>query len=198
MIDDRLWNRKRIAMVEELEKLAEESPILEIASIEHRVDEVRAVLALEIPTMVTPMNSEVRLDGPVVVGIRFTQRFCTVPPLPWEIVTVLHPLDVYHPNIDSRGSGALCLGSPPAGISLAEIVHLTYAALTLASFSPQEWRGLHAAASRFTREHAEQFPIIETGLLESPPEGFHRPFAPVAADVAARIAARIARMEEAS
>ena len=77
------------------------------------------------------------------VGCRYHQRFLSEVPTPWEIVSILSPPFVFHPNINS--AGALCLGHPPPAVRLQEIMHMTWAALVfnLRLADTVEWHGLN-------------------------------------------------------
>ena len=161
----RQWDLKRQSILRELQEIDSASPVFDVLQVENRADEIRAIAVFKVATLVRPNNDELRTRGPTITGIRYHKDFIRRSPIPWEIVTVLSPHDAYHPN--SR-SGALCLGRPPAGIAMKDVLHLTYAAITLQSFDAVEWHGLDAEAAAFVRRHVEELPLLETGLLEHP------------------------------
>ena len=173
----RVWRYKKQSIVAELRAAEERSPALDILELGERPDEVRAVLGLRVPTLVVPERDEVRLDGPVVVGLRYYEAFITRPPIPWEIVDILQPGNVFHANI--HPSGGLCIGAPPAGISMEAILHLVWAAITLQSCNTIEWQGLNPRAADFIRRHADEFPIVSTGLFAAPDPQVALPVRPV-------------------
>ena len=169
----KVWSTKKRALQEEVLALVARSPLLFVEAIEDLEEELRILLVFLIKTLVTPREGKVQTAGPVLVGLRYHKRFITSPPVPWEIVTVLMPGNFFHPN-SSPGHG-LCLGKPPAGVGLASVIHLTFAALTLSSFNTLEWQGMNPEAAAFVRNHADEFPLMKTGLFEEPEEPFHFP-----------------------
>ena len=164
---NRVWELKKGRLIRDLREVAGRSPVLKVLSIVDLSDEIRAIVVFWIPTLVYPRNGEIVTAGPVVVGIRYHSSFLSAPPLPWGLVTVLEPKGFFHPN--AGPGGGLCLGHPPAGIGMAPILHLTYAALTFASANCVEWEGLNPEAAQFVRSKAAAFPLVPTGLFETPP-----------------------------
>ncbi len=182
------WPLKVASLTRELVHVEERSPLLRVIrrpTLEGGDDaipnsgEFRTIIGFEIPTLVRLAvpgeggDPRVLLAGPVLIGLRYAESFLDAPPIPWEIVTILGPPQVHHPNV--HGGGGLCLGSPPAGIGMESILHLTFAALVLASHNTVEWEGLNSDAASYVRDHADRFPIVETGLFEAPPEAMRRP-----------------------
>lgn len=179
-VSERAWRNKRQSLERDLKSIVECSPIIEALHVEEGPSQWRALVCFEVPTLVPPRYGNVQVAGPTVVDIRYLARFVNEPPTPWGLVTVLYPRDFYHPNAvpPSLGlPGGLCLGKPEAGISLDAIVHLTYGAITLNSANLVEWEGLNSEAAKFVRAHADSFPLVETGLKETPAPGVHRPLA---------------------
>jgi hypothetical protein len=171
--ETRAWRSKKQSILRDLEIESSRSPIFKVLDAVDLGPEIRALSVFLIPTLVAPRRGEVRTQGPVVVNLRYHQRWQDVPPLPWEPVTVLFPEDFFHPN--AHLGGGLCLGSPPAGIPMEAIIHLTFAALTFQSANPIEWQGLNPAAAGFVRRQADAFPLVPSGLYEAPPDHLLRP-----------------------
>ncbi len=169
----RVWACKKQSIVADLRAAEAHSPVLDVLQLTVRPDEIRAVLGFGVPTLVAPERDEVRLEGPVIVGVRYNETFVTRPPVPWELVSILLPQKTFHANL--HPSGGLCIGSPPAGISMESILHLTWAAITLQSYNTIEWQGLNKSAADFIRRHASAFPIVGTGLNEIPSPSLRRP-----------------------
>jgi len=163
----RIWELRKKALTQEIRDMASRSPVLRLESLEDLGDEIRAAVGFNIKTLVRPLEGEVRTGGPVLVGIRYHRSYLRTPPPSAGIVTVLAPHDVYHPNL-GVGRG-LCLGSPPVGITMENILCQCFAALTLSSYNSIEWQGLDPSAARFVRANAHRFPLLDTGLFEDPP-----------------------------
>ena len=165
----RRWRGKVNASRQALQEASDRSPVFRVENFAAGEESFHALGTFLIPTLVKPDGDEIRLDGPCLVAIRYHERWMTEPPVPWELVTVFHPLDIFHPNAGS--ANGLCIGITPAGIGMQAIVELTYAALTLNSYNTLEWDGLNRDAAAFVRRHADRFPITPTGLYEALPEG---------------------------
>ncbi len=128
------------------------------------------MVAFDTKTLVADGNGTIRREGPVVLGIRYHERFLSEAPHPMELVTVLQPNDVFHPNC--AGSGAFCLGHPAAGISLEWILHQLWAGLTfnMKAVNTRPGEIVNPEAAVYVRANAHQFPITKRGLFEQPDE----------------------------
>jgi hypothetical protein len=173
----RPWAARKETIVADLRRLEEQSPILRVLGVFDFGPEIRALVAYLIPTLVTPgPRGEFRTAGPAVVGLRYHESFLARPPLPWSVCCVLAPHDVYHPNI-GPGNG-MCCGLLPTAVTMAALLELCFSALVLASANTIEWQGLNAGAAAFVRAHAARFPIVKTGLKETPPAELLAPLDP--------------------
>lgn len=166
-MNDRIWNLKRQSLLAELRELENRSAVLHVLEAQALAAEVRMLLLFDTPTLVRPPDGVVRCQGPVVAGCRYHQRFLSEVPLPWEIVTIVSPRFVFHPNINP--AGALCLGHPPPAVRLPEIMHMTWAALVfnLRLVDTVEWHGLNPQAAAFVRANQHRFPLDARGLFEA-------------------------------
>src|SRR5262249_47473411 len=110
-----------------------------------------------------------RTEGPVTVGVRYHQRFLSEAPIPWEMVTILTPRFPFHPNVNP--AGAMCLGHPPAGIPLKEVLHMTWAGLVfnMRLMDAVDWHGLNPGGAVDVRANTERFPLTERGVFEAAP-----------------------------
>ncbi|MCZ6796007.1 MAG: hypothetical protein O7J95_20555 [Planctomycetota bacterium] len=167
--ESKSWRFKKQSLHEELEELQARSPVLKVLESDDRPGMFRALLLLGVPTLVAPERDEVRLSGPVVAVVSYTESMVTTPPLPWSVVTVLEPANFYHGN---SWMGGLCIGDVPAGTSMEAIVHQLFAAVTLQSANTIDWEGMDPSASDFIRRHAACWPVVETGLFEDPGDDF--------------------------
>ena len=166
-MNDKIWNLKKRSLLAELRDLEDRSAVLHVLETQDLAAEVRMLLRFDTATLVQPPDGVVRCQGPVVAGCRYHQRFLSEVPLPWEIVSILSPLFVFHPNINS--AGALCLGHPPPAVRLQEIMHMTWAALVfnLRLVDTVEWHGLNPQAAAFVRANQHRFPLDACGLCEA-------------------------------
>jgi hypothetical protein len=176
----REWRLAKKSRLHELHVAAERSPILvPLSAVDHGA-EVRFVVAFLVPTLVRPgPRGEVRTAGPVIAGIRYHEDFLSEPPISWEVACVFSPgADFFHPN--ARGAGGaqgVCLGHLPCAVGLEPILCMLYSGLVLAggTVNTVEWEGMNPEAAAFVRERGAEFPIVPTGLYETPPPELFRP-----------------------
>jgi hypothetical protein len=166
-MNTRIWNSKKQALLVELHALERRSDVLRVLETRDGGGELRMLVRFDTATLVRPPDGVVRCQGPIVVGLRYHERFLSVAPVPWEIVSVLAPPFVFHPNIDP--AGALCLGHPPPAVRLEEIMHMTWAALVLnlRLVDTVEWHGLNPEAATYVRDNQHSFPLDKRGLCEA-------------------------------
>ena len=165
----RIWTMRKQKNLETLEQFSKTSPVMKLLDFEDLGDEQRAILQFETQTLVKLPGKDVELMGPVMVGLRYHQSFQSQAPIPWEIVTILYPMAVYHPNVNFNGG--LCLGHPPANVPLELILHMTWAALVLNTrlVTTTDWRVFNPAAAAYVRSQKDKFPLTDRGLLEPLP-----------------------------
>jgi hypothetical protein len=129
-------------------------------------EEWRALVEFRTKTLVKGPDDRVTTDGPVVCGIRYLERFLWQAPHPMEIVTVLQPLGIFHPNCSP--GGAMCLGHPSAGLTMEMILNQVWAGLNL-NMKVVDTRPGHIAnreAAAWVVANAHLFPLCRKGLLE--------------------------------
>jgi hypothetical protein len=162
----KMWHIKKRSFIRVLDDFAQRSPVMEVRGVMDGGDELRAIVRFDTVTLVKNPRGDVSSKGPVTVGIRYHERFMAEPPHPAQIVTVFAPLMCFHPNI--AFSGAICLGHPPANVSMAEILHMTWAALVfnMRVVNTVDWQGFNPEAAAYVRAHSSRFPLTQRGLLE--------------------------------
>jgi len=163
---DRIWELRRQKSKDVIEQFACASGVMHVIGIRDGPDEVRAMLAFDIETLVKRPGKSVTRRGPVITGMRYHRQFLAVAPNPSEIVQVIRPTSVFHPNV--WPNGALCLGHPRTGISMDEVLHLTWAALTLNTrrVNTVAWDAANEEAADYVRARKDLFPLTRIGLLE--------------------------------
>jgi hypothetical protein len=140
-------------------------------------DEYRSIWLLAIRTLVQRSDGTVTSRGPVLVGLRYHESFLAEAPDPCEILSVLLPPRLYHPN--ATPGGVFCLGRPAPGLSLEFILSQAWAGLSLNMRTVNTRSGdiLNAEAAQFVRANASRFPLTQRGMFEPPdpsigPPGF--------------------------
>jgi hypothetical protein len=168
MRGSRTWELRKQEFRRSLQMIEGRSPVLSALWVADGGPEIHCVVRFDTETLVKLPGGAVRRAGPVLAGIRYHVRFLSEAPVPWEIVTLLEPLGVFHPN--ANPAGALCLGHPPPGIPLEQILHMVWQAITLnlRSVDTVDWHGLNPEAAAYVRAHREQFPLTDRGLFEAP------------------------------
>ena len=164
----RVWQMKKEALENELAHYVERSPVLNHLATCDGGDEWRTILMLDTKTLIVGAGDVIERAGPVVVGIRYHERFLSQAPHPMEVVTILEPLRVHHPNCDARG---MCLGHPPAGLTLDQVLNQVWAGLTfnMDFMNTNHGEIINRKAADYVRAcGAKMFPITRRGLLEEP------------------------------
>lgn len=168
----RQWGTKKAKHIRTVDEFVRRSPNLKLHFHEDAGDELRWVLQFETPTLVKPPGREPMLFGPVVTGIRYHEQWLSKPPIPTEIVTILMPPGIFHPNVGPAGN--LCLGHPGAGLTMEQILHTTWAALVfnMRVVNTVDWQTFNREAAAYIRNAPiGAFPLTRRGLLEAPAEG---------------------------
>ena len=161
-------------VVAEVRRLAE-GPNLELLELGRLPAEVRAVLLLKTPTLVRLPGQAPVLGGPVVVGFRYHEKWLSQAPVPWEVITILEPFDIFLPSVSP--AGGLCLGHPPANFSVESVLHLTWAAVVvnMRITNTVDWQIFRPEAAAYLRSNKEKFPITRRGLMEPPEPNLEQP-----------------------
>jgi hypothetical protein len=165
----RPWELKKARHVRTIEGFASASPNLTLHHLEDSGEELRCVLQFETRTLVKPPGHKPFLVGPVIAGVRYHQEWLSRAPIPTEIVTILMPLGVFHPNVGPAGN--LCLGHPGAGLTMEQILHSAWAALVfnMRIVNTIDWQAFNREAAEYVRNApAGTFPLTRRGLLEPP------------------------------
>jgi hypothetical protein len=175
-VNTRIWQNRKQSMQQTLDNYQKRSAVFKVLRVEDLDEELRAVVLFEAETLVMTPGGKVQRLGPVVAGIRYAERFLSEAPMPAEIVTLLEPLFIWHPNV--APNGALCLGHPPPMISLDQIVHMTWAALVfnMRVVNPIEWQGFNPRAAMYVKANPTMFPLNPHGLFEAKPPTAFKPF----------------------
>jgi len=167
-MNKRMWELKKQSLIESAKEFDARSPAADLLQHEAFGEEWRSVWLLKTVTLVQRPDGTVRTVGPLLIGIRYHIAYMTQAPHPMEIVTVLQPKRVFHPNCNP--AGGVCLGHPAPGLSLETILHQTWAGLTfnMRRINTSNGEILNIEAAEFVRANAERFPLTQKGILEVP------------------------------
>jgi hypothetical protein len=91
-----------------------------------------------------------------VVLFRFPLDYLRVVRDPALIVSLLSPVNLYHPNV---AFPFLCIGRIAPGTSLAELLFQVYEVLSFQKFTPREDDALNRDACAWARRNMECFPV---------------------------------------
>ena len=165
-MNQKMWAVKAQSLTEAAHDFDRRSPALELLEHESHGDEWRSMWLMKAVTLRQRQDGTIHVAGPLLLGIRYHKLFLAEAPHPMEIVTVLHPARVFHPNCSP--SGAICLGHPLPGLSLETILHQTWAGLTfnMGKVNTVDGEILNVAAAHFVRANAERFPLTHKGIFE--------------------------------
>src|SRR5437764_15083206 len=95
---NKVWDMRRQSMRKEIDALPRRSPVVDVLGVQDLGSELRTVLLFKTETLVQARDGAVQRKGPVVVGLRYNERFLAEAPNPSEIVSILAPFFVFHPN----------------------------------------------------------------------------------------------------
>jgi hypothetical protein len=159
---------KKQSLEKTVREYAARSPVMSCLNCHDMGPEWRTMVGFSTKTLVKSPGREIERVGPVVLGIRYHERMLSEAPHPFEIVTVLFPNFVFHPNATIQGS--ICLGHPSPAISMDQILHQTWAALTfhMSAVNTERFEAANREAAVYVRDNAPQFPITVKGLFEEP------------------------------
>lgn len=165
----RMWDLKKQSLIHGLYQCADRSRVLSIIGVKDLGPEIHAIVQYQHPTLVRNPDASIVRKGPVVVGVRYSERILSEAPHPLEIAAVFAPSNIFHPNL-SRG-GLICLGHPTPGLSMEQILHTLWAALTfnMKVVNPRLGEVLCREAAEFVIQHRDNFPLTEAGLFEAEP-----------------------------
>ncbi len=162
----RVWELKKKSLTQAANEFSERSPVLDVVGIQEVEAEWRAMVLFHTQTLAQRPDGTIKTATPVLIGIRYHERFLSEVPHPCEIVTVLQPVRIFHPNCNP--AGAMCLGHPTVGIGLDAILHQVWAGLNynMRIVNTRPYEILNPAAANFVRSNAERFPLSVQGIFE--------------------------------
>jgi hypothetical protein len=166
---NKIWQMRKDRIRQSLIELAGRSPVLSLVGHADCGSETRSIVAFNTKTLVRRQDGTIDRAGPVVIGIRYHRRFLTEVPHPMEIVTVLEPRSIFHPNATAA---TFCLGHPPVGITIETVVNQVFAGLMFNMNIVNTLPGqiVNPEAANYVRSTAKQFPLTRKGLFENPDE----------------------------
>lgn len=100
------------------------------------------------------------------VGIFFSANYLRAVN-PYETLTLLDPLNTYHPNI-AYGAPFICAGRITPGMSLVDLLFQTFEILSFQRLTPREDDALNKEACRWARANLDRFPIDRRPLKRRP------------------------------
>ncbi len=108
----------------------------------------------------------IQRSGPCQLGFRYHQHHLSCAPESTELVTVLFPTNIFHPNITP--SGTMCVGHTRPGFSLEAIAHQVWGGLNMNSQFVKTTHGhvLNWNAAQYVRQNLHLFPFTRRGLFE--------------------------------
>lgn len=165
----KIWRLKKTANERIVRSYAERSPVMTCGWTADGGVEWRTVVVFDTKSLVLDTEGEVQREGPVVLGIRYHERFLTEAPNPFEIATILRPQGIFHPNADGS---AICLGHPDAGFSLETVLNQLWAGLmfNMKMVNTKPGDIVNRQAAEYVRSNVQLFPITKKGLFENPDE----------------------------
>jgi hypothetical protein len=160
-----IWEQRVLNCERGARRLDRASPNFMLLATNRHADEWRMVFAMLVQVMVLGPHGVQRI-GPCQLGFRYHRRHLACAPEPTELVTVLSPHNIFHPNIAS--SGTMCLGHTRPGFSLEAIAHQVWGGLNMngAFVNTAHGQVLNWQAAEYVRQNLHLFPISRRGLYE--------------------------------
>ncbi len=135
--------------------LARESDILSVAAVDGAPPE-RVLVELRCRTLTRAGSGAIGEARRVVLGVWFPADYLRRVARPLEILTVLEPQNLWHPNVLPPG---ICIGPIDAGTSIVELIFRAYEVITYQRFTPVEHNSLNPAACAWARANLARFPV---------------------------------------
>ncbi len=122
----------------------------------------RYLVAFQCEGLVRWRDGEVRQAREFHAGIYFAPDYLRTV-RPGEVVTMLFPDDIWHPNILGP---AICLGGIAPGMSIVDLLHQIYEILSYQNWASHD--GLNPAACEWARNNQDRFPLERRPLRRRP------------------------------
>ena len=116
----------------------------------------RYVIDLRCRGLVQEADGTIRVHDRFAVGLHFPEDYTRSVPNPFQILTVLHPMNAYHPNVSARAP-FICVGHLPPGTGIIEIAFQVWEIWTYRRYNLVD--GLNADAALYARAHRAEFPV---------------------------------------
>ena len=140
--------------------LAAESDILSLRPVEGEPALRRFVTRFRCRGLTRERDGTIRESSDFLVGITFPRDYLRRVD-PAEVLTILHPLNIWHPNIMGP---AVCVGHITPGMSLVNLLYQVFEILTYHKVTMREDDALNWDACVYARKHQHDFPIDRRAL----------------------------------
>ena len=96
------------------------------------------------------------------IGIFFPESYLRIAD-PFTVLTMLEPLNTFHPNISARAP-FLCIGHLAAATPLVDILYRCFEVITFQRVTMCEENALNRPACAWARQNLHRFPVDRRGL----------------------------------
>jgi hypothetical protein len=135
--------------------LACESDIVSVEAVDGPPPE-RVLVELRCTTLVRAGSGAILEARRVLLGVRFSSDYLRCVDRPQDVLTVLEPENIWHPNVLAP---AICIGPIDAGTSIVHLIFRAYEVVTYQRFTPVEYNSLNPAACAWARANLQRFPV---------------------------------------
>jgi hypothetical protein len=167
---DPIWRGRKQAEAHDLLALSQIAPEdrLVVMPIDLR-ESLRAGLVIQVPVPCRPdANNRLRVLGIAMLGLTYRREAIHEHMPGWAFVQILDPHGVWLPAVD-EAKQALCLGpSLPVGVRVAELVLLSYGALSMQTtqLDERDTAGVfNPEAALWWQQNADRIPLTRTPFL---------------------------------
>jgi hypothetical protein len=137
-------------------ELARESDLLHLEPIGPFPHE-RYLAEFRCKGLIRTASGEIRESDRFAVGIWFPSDYLRRAE-PWQVLTWLGPVNVYHPNISDVGP-FICVGRLVPNTSLVDLLYQCFEIITYKKVTMREDDALNRMACAWARENQHRFPI---------------------------------------
>lgn len=159
-MNDKVFASWLTRQYEEAMALASASDVLTIVPESGVSPPARYLVHVQCPTLIKSGTEVIETRG-YGVAIQFPNDYLRAVPNPAQIIALLKPWDVFHPNVRPP---FICLGHIGPGTGLRELVYQVYDIFSFRKLTPREDDALNHEACVWARQHMARFPLLAPPL----------------------------------
>ena len=166
-----VYRYRKLAEIRDLLAMAQAAPRLRIQAVDAR-QTLRLRVLLRVPVPLHPAaDGTLRTAPEAQLAIVYPERALSLPMPGSAFISLLKPAGVWHANVSTDGTQALCLGATlPASIQLKHLLLMAYEALSLQSVMVSETDPagvLNRTAALWWQRHLHLSPLTRENFFDA-------------------------------